>query len=153
MRNKHRGDEQAKLNSQRSGITGPDFGDASRFNLEDIDMKEAARLFRKLNTKTSYCAQFGEPPKAEEDYVVMKERKFRELDYSKPLKEMVSIYVEKWLLVGQEDELISTVYFTLRDLYTFIKANEIPNTTTSHFFTGRKADKVPRFDKIIAEAV
>ena len=115
-------------------------------------MSQAAKLFRKLNTKTSYCLQFGEPPKAEEDFVVMKEKKFRDLEISKYMKDMASIYIEKWLLVGQDDELISTVYFTVRDLYTFIKANEIPNTSTSHFFTGRKADKVPRFDKIIAAA-
>jgi hypothetical protein len=95
---KHRGDvEAAKLESIKSRN---DFGEAARFNLEDIDMNEAAKLFRKLNTKTSYCSQFGEPPKAAEDFVVLKEKKFRDLDISKYLKELPAIYVEKWLLIG-----------------------------------------------------
>jgi hypothetical protein len=57
----------------------PDLGE---FEIDDLDLNEARKLFRKLNTKTSYCQQFGEPPKAAEDFVVMKEKKFRDLDIS-----------------------------------------------------------------------
>lgn len=39
-------------------------------------------MFRKLYTKSAYSIQFGEPPKATEDYVIMKNKKFRELDIS-----------------------------------------------------------------------
>ena len=50
--------------------------------LEDLDVNEAKKLYRKLNTKSSYNTMFGEPPKAEEDYVIMKEKKFRDMDIS-----------------------------------------------------------------------
>lgn len=50
---------------------------------EDLDHKAAKELFRKMNYQTSYNKQFGEPPKAAEDYVVMKQKKFRELEISK----------------------------------------------------------------------
>jgi hypothetical protein len=33
--------------------------------------------------KTTYQLQFGEPPKAEEDFSVMKDKKFRDLEISK----------------------------------------------------------------------
>jgi len=51
----------------------------------------------------------------------MKEKKFRELEISKYFKDMPAIYIEKWLLLGQENDLISTIYFAIRDLHTYIK--------------------------------
>jgi len=48
----------------------------------DFDVEEARSVFRKLNTKTTYCTQFGEPPKADEDFVVLKEKEFKKLDIS-----------------------------------------------------------------------
>jgi hypothetical protein len=56
--------------------------DLGEYAIDDLNLDEARKLFRKLNTKSSYTMQFGEPPKAEEDFVVMKEKKFRELDIS-----------------------------------------------------------------------
>ena len=43
-------------------------------DLEDgeIDMKQALERFKRLSSQTSYRNQFGEPPKAAEDYVVLK---------------------------------------------------------------------------------
>ena len=75
----------------------PDLGE---LEFEDLDLNEQRRLFRKLNTKTSYCLQFGEPPKAAEDFVVMKEKKFRELEFSKYFNPLPAIYLEKWLSLG-----------------------------------------------------
>lgn len=40
--------------------------------------------------------------------------------------ELPAIYVETWLKINESDELISTLYFTLRDLYTVIKNMEVP---------------------------
>jgi len=52
----------------------------------------------------------------------MKEKKFRELEIAKYFMTLPAIYIEKWLLLGQSDQLISTIYFTIRDLFTNIKA-------------------------------
>jgi hypothetical protein len=65
---------------------------------------------------------------------------------------MPQIYIEKWLLINDVDEFISKIYFTIRELFTLIRNQEVPNTTSSSFFTGKPAEKVPRFDKIILSA-
>lgn len=82
----------------------------------------------------------------------MKQKKFRELEISKFCQDLPQIYIEKWLLINDVDEFISKIYFTIRELYTLIKNQEVPNTTATTFFTGRQAEKVPRFDKIILNA-
>lgn len=51
-------------------------------NDNGFDLNKQREVFRKLYTKSAYSIQFGEPPKATEDYVIMKNRKFRELDIS-----------------------------------------------------------------------
>ena len=51
-------------------------------NNNGFDLNKQREVFRKLYTKSAYSIQFGEPPKATEDYVIMKNRKFRELDIS-----------------------------------------------------------------------
>ena len=68
----------------------------------------------------------GEPPKAQEEFAILKTKKFRDLDISKFFIEMSAIYIETWLKINDSDELISTLYFTLRDLYTVIKNMEVP---------------------------
>jgi len=51
-------------------------------NNNGFDLNKQREVFRKLYTKSAYSIQFGEPPKATEDYVIMKNRKFGELDIS-----------------------------------------------------------------------
>ncbi len=51
-------------------------------NNNGFDLNKQREVFRKLYTKSAYSIQFGEPPKATEDYVIMKNKKFRELDIS-----------------------------------------------------------------------
>lgn len=41
-------------------------------SVSKMDFKAAKEQLRKMNTQTSYRNQFGEPPKAAEDYVVLK---------------------------------------------------------------------------------
>lgn len=68
----------------------------------------------------------GEPPKAQEEFTILKQKKFRDLELSKFFMELPAIYVETWLKINDSDELISTLYFTLRDLFTVIKNMEVP---------------------------
>lgn len=78
--------------------------------------------------------------------MVLKDKKFRELEISKYFRTEVIESVEAWIEKGQSDDMISSVYFTSRSLHTFIKQLEVPNTTFNQFFTGKRAEKVPRFD-------
>jgi len=50
------------------------------------------------------------------------------------------------------EEFVKKIYFTIRQIHTVIKNIEAPVNNNSHFFKSRKADPVPRFDKILAEA-
>jgi len=51
-------------------------------NSKVFDAASAQKQFRKTMTQTSYRSQFGEPPKAAEDFLVVKQRKFRTLEIS-----------------------------------------------------------------------
>lgn len=48
-----------------------------------FDMETAKETFRKNTQKTSYRTQFGEPPKAAEDYVILKQKQLKDLEISK----------------------------------------------------------------------
>ena len=45
---------------------------------------------------------------------------------SKFFNEISAIYIETWLKINDSDELISTLYFTLREIYTVIKNMDVP---------------------------
>ncbi len=52
-----------------------------------VDDKLAAKNnFRQMNLKTSYNRQYGERPKEEEAFKVVKKKKFSELDFASILK-------------------------------------------------------------------
>lgn len=53
-----------------------------------------------MTQKTSYRSQFGEPPKAAEDYVIMKQKKFRTLDISKYIQDIPARFIEKWISIN-----------------------------------------------------
>lgn len=102
--------------------------------------------------KTTYRVQFGEPPRAAEDFNVMKSKRFRELEISKFFKSDIVSGIETWLNNNPADNQVSQIYFTCRNLHTFIKQHEVPNTTHNHFYTPKKiVDRAPRFDQIIAQ--
>lgn len=99
--------------------------------------------------QTSYRRQFGEPPKAAEEYNVMKVKKFTDLEISRFFKKEMQIYIERWLVNSQDDSLVSSLYFTARDMFTFIKQAQNTETSYSHFYPPKVAEKVPRFDQIL----
>ena len=46
--------------------------DIRALNLSDMDISAARQAYKKLNNKTQYCIQFGEPPKADDDFLIIK---------------------------------------------------------------------------------
>jgi hypothetical protein len=48
----------------------------------DYSYSMAHKKFQEINNKTSYGRSFGEPPKAEEDFVVLKTKPFKTLNIS-----------------------------------------------------------------------
>ena len=52
----------------------------------DVDFTDsnvnAKAIFRKMMTTTSYCKTFGEKPKAEEDYNILSNKRFSDIQIS-----------------------------------------------------------------------
>lgn len=57
-----------------------------------------------------------------------------------------------WLTLNSEDEFIKRIFFVTRDIHTIIKNAAPPISYKHSVFTGRPADGVPRFDKMITKA-
>ncbi len=105
-----------------------------------------------MTQKTSYRTQFGEPPKAAEDYVIMKQKKFRSLEISKYIQDIPARFIEKWISINDQDEYTKRIYFTIREIHTIVLNQEAPDQTYTNFFKGSRAEKAPRFDKMILNA-
>lgn len=105
-----------------------------------------------MTYQTSYAGQFGEPPKAAEAYTVMKKKKFTELDISQFIQPLPKQFIDMWLTLNMEDEFIKRIFFVTRDIHTIIKNAAPPISYKTSVFTGRPADGVPRFDKMILKA-
>lgn len=56
--------------------------------------------FRKITTQTSYCKTFGERPKAQEDFSILKNKKFSDLGITKILKPQVVQILNRWLEIN-----------------------------------------------------
>jgi len=84
--------------------------------------------------------------------MILKKKKFSELEISKFVQPTVAQYIEKWISINNQDEFTKRIYFTIREINTMVKNAEPSSTTATNFFNGRKGDKVPRFDKMLATA-
>lgn len=113
---------------------------------------QARDKFRRMTYQTSYAGQFGEPPKAAEAYIVMKKKKFSDLDISQFIQPLPKQFIDMWLSLNTEDEFIKRIFFVTRDIHTIIKNAAPPISYKHSVFTGRQADGVPRFDKMILKA-
>ena len=89
-------------------------------SVSNFDSDKAHNLFRKMTQKTSYRCQFGEPPKAAEDYMIMKRKNFRSLEISTYLQETPARFIEKWIQINDQDEFTKRIYFTIREIHTIV---------------------------------
>ena len=82
----------------------------------------------------------------------MKKKKFTELDISQFIQPLPRQFIDAWLTLNSEDDFIKKIFFVTREIHTIIK-NSAPAISYKHsVFTGRPADAVPRFDKMILKA-
>lgn len=104
---------------------------------------------RKMNTKSSYNRQFGERPKEEEAYTIVKKKRLSELDFASILKPTSCAMIEKWIAGGSEEEFTARVFFTLRDMYTIVRGKTTFSTTNRDLFVDAPryaGAQPPRFD-------
>ena len=112
-------------------------------------MSQAKTAFRKISVKSSYNRQFGERPKEEEAFHIIKKKKFSELDFAAILKSEPLRIIEKWVGVDNEEEFTARVFFTLREMYTIVRGKSIFSTTMRDHFIDKPqygGANPPRFD-------
>jgi hypothetical protein len=93
------------------------------------DINQAKVTLRRIANKSSYSRSFGERPKDEEAYRIIKKNKFSDLDFTSILKPEPLRMLENWVQFHNEEEFLSRVYFTLRSMYTIIRGKELFVTT------------------------
>ena len=85
--------------------------------------------------------------------MIMKRKNFRSLDISQYIQDVPSRFIEKWIQINDQDEFTKRIYFTIREVHTIVSNQEAPDQTYTALFKGRRADVVPRVDRMIANAV
>lgn len=103
-----------------------------------------------MNYKSTYENIYGEKPKVEDNFIILKQKKFRDIPYSQYFTQEGIEFLENWLKINDSEEFIKRIWVAIRDMHTVIKNQEIPTGTTSSFFLPKlgEASKPPRFDKI-----
>jgi hypothetical protein len=66
----------------------------------DIDGKDAAKILTAGRMKSSYNSHFGDPPKAAEEYLVIKKKPLSQMTISKFLQDEAVSYIEKWIKIN-----------------------------------------------------
>lgn len=137
---------------KNKGVNGGSLGDADLMLGEGGQKTNIKEYFRKMMNQTSYCQTFGEKPKAAEAYSILKQKKFSELQMNEILQPEIVRILTKWLLINDQDMFTGRIYFTIREMYTVIKA-QISTIPTSHeaYLEGKKSKEAEpqRFDKIL----
>ena len=102
-----------------------------------------------MNTKSSYNRQFGERPRDEEAFHIVKKKRFSELDFASILKQEPCAMIERWIIGDSDQEFVSRVFFTLRDMYTIVRGKSNFATTNRDLYVDAPKyveSNPPRFD-------
>lgn len=116
---------------------------------DSLDYNAAKNTIRKMNTKSSYNRQFGERPRDEEAYHIVKKKRFSELDFASILKQEPCAMIERWIIGDSDQEFVSRVFFTLRDMYTIVRGKSNFATTNRDLYVDAPKyveSNPPRFD-------
>ena len=117
------------------------------------NINQAKETMRMMSLKSSYNRQFGDRPKEAEAYHIVKKKKFSELDFASILKPEPCAMIERWIIGDSDEEFVSRVFFTLREMYTIIRARANYATTNRDLyidapkFQGAQPFRFDRFEK------
>lgn len=120
----------------------------------DVSKTENAKeIFRKLTTQTAYAQTFGDKPKAQEDFKVLKDKHFDRLPIAQVLRPHVRETLNKWLNINDQDKFTGRIFFTIREMYTVVKCKlaDVPTSQDHHASQENMNITLPRFDKMITK--
>ena len=98
--------------------------------MEISNVEDAREFMRKMQTTTSYAKNFGDKPKTQQDFTILKEKSFAELPISQILKPDIREMLNKWLAINDQDKFTGRIFFTVREMYTVVK-NKLADLPTS----------------------
>jgi hypothetical protein len=127
---------------KRFKVKGGNVGVGDNAALEELNTSNAKDYFRKKMAQTSYCSQFGDRPKAAEAYSILKSKKFSDLPFQEILKPDVTRILSAWLQTNDQDLFTGRIFFTVREMYTVIKAQAASVSTSLERFQVQ-----PKFQK------
>jgi hypothetical protein len=84
-----------KLNDNRGSVPRVD-----DLDVDDLDFNKAKLAFRKQSQQTRYNQVFGDRPKADEAFKIVKQKQIGELPLSSILKPQVTVIIDKWLRIN-----------------------------------------------------
>ena len=97
-------------------------------DLDNMNYDEAQKEFRKLTNTTHYAQFYGMKPKMQEDYEILKYKRFSDLQIAQVLKPHVAQYIEQWVKINDQEQFTGSIYFTVRDIYTVIRNQQAPKS-------------------------
>lgn len=112
-----------------------------------IPFEQAQREFRKMTNVTNYSTNFGLRSKAADDYEILRYKKFSQIRIATILRPDVNATIDRWLQINDDEIYAKRIYFTVRDIFTFLKNKEPPKTLMHDGYKGEQTQgKPPRFD-------
>ena len=113
----------------------------------NIPFEQAQKQFRKMTNVTNYSTNFGVRSKEADDYEILRYKKFSSVKIATILKHEVAATIDRWLQINDDEMYAKRIYFTVRDIFTFLKNKEPPKTLVKDGYRGEQVvGKPPRFD-------
>lgn len=122
-------------------------------SLDISNFAHAKDFFRKKQVTTSYANNFGDKPQAGKDTGILKEKAFKNLPIAQILKPNVREMMNRWLTINDQDKFTERIFFTVREMYTVVKAKmtDIPTSQDIHATHMELRAERPRFDKMLKD--
>lgn len=119
--------------------------------LDLMNATAAKEIFRKMTTTTAYNGNFGDRPKAAQDFNILKDKQFSTLPSAQILKPHIRAMLNKWLSINDQDKFTGRIFFTIREMYTVVKNKlaDVPTSHENHASLERMNMTLPRFDKML----
>lgn len=74
-----------------------------------------------MTNVTNYSTNFGLRSKANDDYEILRYKKFSTIRIASILKSDVNATIDRWLQINDDESYARRIYVTVRDIFTFLK--------------------------------
>ena len=103
-----------------------------------------------MTQMTSYSKNFGDKPKDRQDFSILESRPLINLPCAQVLKKNIAQILSRWLTINDQDKFSSRIFYTVREMFTVIKAqlHDVPTSQEIHAAHIDLSADEPRFDQM-----